>query len=133
MKTEFINPPGIFKHPAFSAVVTVEEPRRFHFIAGRCATDENYRCIAPGNMLAQYRRVMELLDLELKSIGATWHDVVHRRVYVLDVDEFLKVVMDPEANAYWEGRELPASTLIGVTRLSDPEFLIEIDLVAVTG
>jgi enamine deaminase RidA (YjgF/YER057c/UK114 family) len=34
---------------------------------------------------------------------------------------------------YFDPDRMPASTLIGVTRLSDPDFLLEIDLLAITG
>src|SRR5690606_7025038 len=61
MEITHINPEGIYKHPAFTAIVTVTDPRKLHFFAGRTPADENYRCVAPGDMLAQYRQVMELL------------------------------------------------------------------------
>lgn len=133
MEREFVNPPGVFKHPAYTGVVTVTSPQKFHFIAGRCAADDDYNCTAPGDFAAQYRRVMELLDIELKAVGATWEDVVHRRIFTLDVDEFLRLSSDPVINAYWNADKMPPSTLVGVTRLSDPEFLIEIDLLAISG
>jgi enamine deaminase RidA (YjgF/YER057c/UK114 family) len=133
MERQFVNPPGVFKHPAFTGVITVTEPQKFHFFAGRCATDDDYKCVAPGDFLAQYRRVMELLDLELRAVDATWDDVVFRRIFTLDVDAFVKASReDPVINSYWDREKMPASTLIGVTRLADPEFLIEIDLIAIT-
>jgi enamine deaminase RidA (YjgF/YER057c/UK114 family) len=133
MEKEYVNPPGVFKHPAYSGVVTVTDPRKFHFIAGRCAADpEDYSCTAPGDFLEQYRRVMRTLDIELKAVGATWDDVVYRRIFTLDVDAFLAAATDPAIAEYWDPDKMPPSTLIGVTRLSDPEFLIEIDLLAVT-
>ena len=134
MDKEYVNPAGVFKHPAYTGVVTVTDPRRFHFIAGRCAADpDDYTCTAPGNFVAQYRQVMETLDIELKAVGATWVDVVFRRIFTLDVDAFLKAATDPVIAQYWDPEKMPPSTLIGVTRLSDPAFLIEIDLLAVTG
>jgi enamine deaminase RidA (YjgF/YER057c/UK114 family) len=76
---------------------------------------------------------MEILDLELSGVGATWDDVVFRRIFTLDVDAFLKAsAEDPVIKGYWNPERMPPSTLIGVTRLSNPEFLIEIDLMAVT-
>jgi enamine deaminase RidA (YjgF/YER057c/UK114 family) len=76
---------------------------------------------------------MKTLDIELKAVGATWADVVFRRIFTLDVDSFLEQQQDdPEIQSYWEPGKVPPGTLIGVTRLSDPEFLIEIDLLAIT-
>ena len=99
------------------------------FIAGQTPSDENYRCVAPGDYKAQWLQVMKNLDLQLTAAGATWDDVVYRRIFVIDVDEYFAAVSDPELPVYGDGR--PPSTLVGVTRLSDPEFLIEIDLLAV--
>lgn len=133
MKKEFIDPQSLYRHPAFTGVVTVTDPGKWHFFAGRCAVDENYRCTAPGDFVGQYRRVMEILDLELREVGATWEDVVFRRIFTLDVDAFLAAsAEDPVVSEYWNRDRMPPSTLIGVTRLSDPDFLIEIDLLAAT-
>lgn len=133
MEREYIEPEGVYNHPAFTSIVSVTDPRKWHFFAGRCSVDENYHCVGPGDFLVQYRRVMEILDHELSTVGATWDDVVFRRIFTLDVDAFLEAsANDPVIQDYWNPDRMPPSTLIGVTRLSDPEFLIEIDLMAVT-
>ncbi|MBF6567779.1 MAG: RidA family protein [Candidatus Binataceae bacterium] len=131
MEREFINPPGIFKHPHFTRVVSVKGPMKILFIAGQTPSDEDYNCVAPGDYLAQYRKVMENLDVQMKAAGATWDDVVYRRMFVLDVDAFIKALSDPGNPRYFNPDQPPPSTLIGVTRLSNPQFLVEIDLVAV--
>jgi len=135
MKRELINPKGVFAHPSYTGVITVTDPRKFHFFAGRTPADfEDYSCVAPGDFKAQYRHVMKTLDIELKAVGARWEDVVYRRIFTLDVDAFLKLNLDDdEVASYWEPGKVPPSTLIGVTRLSNPQFLIEIDLLAISG
>lgn len=135
MDREVIDPEGVFAHPGYAGVITVTEPQKFHFIAGRCASDpDDYSCVAPGDYTAQNRQIMKTLDIELKAVGATWADVVYRRIFTLDVDAYLAAHLpDREVSKYWEPGRPPPSTLIGVTRLSDPEFLIEVDLLAITG
>ncbi len=131
MEREHINPTGVYKHPAFTRVVTVKGPMKIIFIAGQTPSDENYQCIAPGDFRAQFIAVMESLDVQLKAAGASWDDVVYRRIFVLDVDEFLKVASDPNMPKYGDPGRPPLSTMVGVTRLSHPDFLIEIDLTAI--
>lgn len=126
MKREEMDPPGLFKHPGYKRVVTVQGDMKLIFIAGQTPSDDNYQCVAPGDLRAQYIHVMENLEIQLKAAGADWDDVVFRRIFVLDVDEFGKVVFDETVPKYGDGR--PPSTLIGVTRLSNPEFLIEIEV-----
>ena len=131
LEKQHINPPGIYKHPAFTRIVTVKGPMKLVFIAGQTPSDENYKCVAPGDYRAQYIKVMDNLMVQLKAAGATFADVVYRRIFVRDVDEYMKVSRDPRTPRYGSADKAPPSTLIGVTRLSHPDFLIEIDLIAV--
>lgn len=124
-----LDPPELYEHPAFKRVVTVQGDMKLVFIAGQTPSDENYECVAPGDYKGQYLQVMKNLDIQLKAAGATWDDVVFRRMFVRDVDEFFKIFYEDDLPRYGDGR--PPSTLIGVTRLSQPGFLIEIDLMAV--
>lgn len=132
MKKELLNPVELYNHPAYSRVMTVSSPSKFHFIAGMTPADENYKCVAPGDYLKQYYHVMHCLDICLKKVDATWDDVVFRRIYVLDMDKFIKIQKDPLVTTWFTPGKFPPSTLIEVKRLSDPEFLIEIDLLATT-
>ena len=130
MERKEIHPPELYDHPAFKRVITVQGDMKLVFIAGQTPSDENYECVTPGDYKGQYIQVMESLDIQLKAAGATWDDVVFRRMFVRDVGEFFKIFYDETLPKYGDGR--PPSTLIGVTRLSQPGFLIEIDLMAVT-
>ena len=130
MKKSYQNPKGVFRHPGFTRVVTVEGPMRFIFVAGQTPSDENYRCVAPGDLKGQYLQVMRNLEIQLKAAGAGWGDVVYRRSFVLDMDEYLRVRKDPSLPAYWNPDNMPGSTTVQVSRLSDPQCLIEIDLLA---
>lgn len=132
LKREHINPPELYRHPSFTRVVTVSGPMRLVFIAGQTPTDAQYQVVAPDDYQAQYRQVMENLDVQLKAAGATWGDVVYRRVFTLDVDALIAALRADAGAGYWGADSPPpGSTLIGVTRLSDPAFLVEIDLLAV--
>jgi enamine deaminase RidA (YjgF/YER057c/UK114 family) len=128
MERQDLDPPALYRHPAFKRVVTVQGDMKLVFIAGQTPSDENYRCVSPGDYRAQYLHVMENLGIQLAAAGATWNDVVFRRLFVLDVDKFARVILDPNLPTFGDGR--PPSTLIGVTRLSHPDFLLEIDLIA---
>ncbi len=132
MEKQHINPDGMYKHPAFTRIITVKGPMKIIFIAGQTPSDENYKCVAPGDYRAQYLAVMKNLEIQLEAAGAGWEDVVYRRVFVLDVDEYLKVSSDPATPKFGNPDLPPPSTMVGVTRLSDPEYLIEIDLMAIT-
>ena len=132
MEKHHINPPELFKLPSYTRIITVTGPSKLIFIAGQTPSDEKYRPVSIGDMRGQYLRVMEALTIQLRAAGATWDDVVYRRLFVLDMDAFIKVQTDPTMTYPWHPDRPPPSTLVGVTRLSHPDFLIEIDLMAVT-
>jgi enamine deaminase RidA (YjgF/YER057c/UK114 family) len=127
----FINPPELYNHPSYSRVITVKGPCKFIFIAGQTPSGDNYEPVAVGDYRGQYERIMEALTLQLKAAGATWDDVVVRRVFTLDVDK-LRAAMSEVKNRPEKTAHPPTSTMIGVTRLSHPDFLIEVDLIAIT-
>jgi enamine deaminase RidA (YjgF/YER057c/UK114 family) len=131
VEKEFINPPGLHKHPAYTRVITVKGPMKMIFIAGQTPSDENYKPVAVGDYRAQFRTVIDGLTLQLKAAGATWDDVVVKRIFVRDVDKYLQATSDPSISVPWNRERPPCSTMIGVARLSHPDFLIEIDLTAV--
>ena len=132
MEKEFINPPELMKHPSYSRVITVKGPCKFIFIAGQTPSDEKYQPVCPGDYKGQYEHIIKMLTIQLKAAGATWDDVVVRRVFTLDVDALINVMRDPTTKKYENRDTMPTSTMIGVTRLTNPGFLIEIDLVAIT-
>jgi enamine deaminase RidA (YjgF/YER057c/UK114 family) len=131
MPRKYINPPGLFKHPNYTRVVTVEKPSKLIFIAGQTPADDNYQPLHPGDLRGQYIAVLDGLTLQLTAAGATWEHVVFRRMYAVDVPAFLKVLNDATVPVPWERTRPSPSTLIGVTALANPGFLIEVEIVAV--
>ena len=132
MEKTFINPPELYKHPSYSRVVTVKGPCKFIFIAGQTPSGDNYEPVAVGNYRLQYERIIEALTIQLETAGATWDDVVVRRVFTLDVDKLRAATSEPGTKRPPKTEHPPTSTMIGVTRLSHPDFLIEMDLIAIT-
>jgi enamine deaminase RidA (YjgF/YER057c/UK114 family) len=130
MPREYINPPELFKHPGYTRIVKVKNPTTMIFFAGLTPADEKYQPVHPGDLRGQYIAVVEGLTLALKAAGASWDDVVFKRTYVLDVDAFLAMLKDPTLPAPWDRTRPAPSTLLGVTRLSNPGFLLEIEIVA---
>lgn len=130
MEKVFINPPELYKHPSYTRVITVKGPCKFVYISGQTPSDDNYQPVAKGDYKGQYERVMEALTIQLAAAGATWADVVSRRTYTRDIDKLRAATREAKRP---ENREFPpVSTMIEVNRLSHPDFLIEVEIVAVT-
>ena len=120
MSLKHINPPGLFAHPNYTRVVTVDKPAKLVYIAGQTPADENYQPVHRGDIRAQYLAVLEGLTLQLKAAGASWDDVVFRRMYAVDVPSFMGAMNDPTVQKQlpWDKDKPSPSTLIGVTALS---------------
>lgn len=128
MDKQYINPPAVFEHPGFTRVITVSGPAKIIWIAGMTAQNDDMSAFAPGDYRAQYIFIMEKIAAQLAAVGATWDDVTFRRTYTLDIDRLRAITSAPDTPKFFTKK--PCSTLLGVTRLSDPEFLLEIEVMA---
>ena len=84
--------------------------------------------LGKGDMPAQMEQTFQNPDRCLKAAGATWTDVVNTNTFVTDFDEFQKCA---DIRMRYLGVATLTSTTVGVTRLAGPDFMIEIEAVAV--
>ncbi len=97
------------------------------FVSGIVSRDKAGNIIGKGDMAAQIRQVGENLRLSLNAAGATLNDLVRTCTFTTDIDEFFEHV---DARQEYLGAALPTSSTIGVSRLSHPDFLVEIEAFA---
>jgi enamine deaminase RidA (YjgF/YER057c/UK114 family) len=120
-----INPPGLSTPATYSHIV---KAGGILYIAGQVGTDAQGKTVGPG-MTEQLEQVLKNLQIALKSQGADFSHVTKITIYVTDVDAFRA----PDAaaiRAKYFGANRPASTLVGVTRLANPDFKVEIEATA---
>jgi 2-iminobutanoate/2-iminopropanoate deaminase len=132
MTTKRIQPKGLFQralkgHTLYSHVV-VAAAQSLVFIAGQLARDKDGNIVGVGDMGAQIRQVGENLRVALEAAGVGLKDLVKTTTYVTDIDEFFK---HPEIRHEIFGQSLPTSTTVEVRRLSHPDFMVEIEALAV--
>jgi enamine deaminase RidA (YjgF/YER057c/UK114 family) len=97
-------------------------------VAGTTATDADGRVVAPGDIYAQTRYILDRLSGVLAEAGFRMDQVVRTRMYVTDISRWQEV---GRAHGEVFGNIRPASTMVEVRALIDPEHLIEIELDAV--
>jgi 2-iminobutanoate/2-iminopropanoate deaminase len=132
MPIKRLQPDGLFQralkgHTLYSHVV-VASGTSLVFIAGQLARDKEGRIVGAGDMGAQIRQVGENLRIALEAAGVGLNDLVKTTTYVTDIDEFFK---HPEIRHEIFGQSLPTSTTVEVRRLSHPDFMVEIEAMAV--
>ena len=115
-------------HVLYSHVV-VAEGKRMIFISGQLARDRQGNVVGQGDMRAQLHQVGENVKAALEAAGASLSDLVKTTTYVTDIEEFFKHVA--VRMAYF-GAALPTSTTVEVRRLAHPDFLVEIEALAIT-
>jgi enamine deaminase RidA (YjgF/YER057c/UK114 family) len=98
------------------------------YIAGQVARDERGAIVAAGDFRGQAHQVFANLERALASAGAGFKDVVKITVFLTDA-RYRDTLR--EVQPQYLGAALPASTQLVVAAWADPEYLIEIEAVAV--
>ena len=114
-------------HVLYAPVVTVV-PGKLVFVSGLLARNQAGEIVGKGDMGAQIRQVGENLTGALAAAGATLADLVRTQTFTTDIDEFFKHV---DVRMQYFGAALPTSTTVEVRRLSHPDFLVEVEVMAV--
>jgi enamine deaminase RidA (YjgF/YER057c/UK114 family) len=97
-------------------------------VSGTTGTDPSGKVLAPGDAYAQTVQAIRNIENALKRLGLGLEHVVRTRVYVTQIDRWEEVA---KAHSEFFGEIHPATSLIGVNRLVDPEMLVEIEAEAV--
>ena len=99
------------------------------FIAGQVALDKSGNVVGKGDFRAQIEQVFENLKAAVEAAGGSFHDVIKLNSYLLDfshLTDFREV-----RDKYIDLKSPPASTAVQVPSLFRPEFLVEVEAVAV--
>ena len=121
------NPPGLWTSVRLSQVAEVQGARMI-YLSGQTPTDENYK-VRSSDFCAQANRVYDNIEIALKSVGAGLRNVVKTTTYVTDAAH-IKDLREVRNARYKNLKATPANTLLIVKGLAEPEFLVEIDVVA---
>lgn len=125
MTVERIHPPGLRKSPVYAHVVKAGNTI---YIAGQVAQDEQGQVVGPGDITAQATQVFENLSKALTAAGAGFSNLVKITIYITD-PRFREPL--GKVRTQYIRDTLPASTLVVVAGLAEPDYLIEIEAVAV--
>ena len=101
------------------------------YIAGQVSADASGKLVGEGNFETQVEQVFKNLKLALEAAGATMADIVKMNTYlVADVSQDDLPKMRAIRDRHLNKEQPPASTLVVVSRLARPGWLIEIEVVA---
>ena len=129
-KLEHPRPQGLLHNPAFSQVVAATGTRTI-YTAGQVAIDEHGKLVGGSDLAAQTEQVMRNVGLALAAAGADFEHVVKITTYVVNYKPEHRAVIGRARMPFFAKGPPPASTLVGVSTLALPEWLVEIEAVAV--
>ena len=102
------------------------------FLAGQLGVefvDGKRTVVAPGDAARQIESIFVNMRTMLEDVGATLRDVCWLQIFVTNIDDRQK--MDPVRRRFFSETELPAATMVEVSRLALPGAVVEVNAIAV--
>jgi reactive intermediate/imine deaminase len=112
----------------FSQAISMEAQGRLVFISGMTARRADGTIAGIGDIEAQTKQVCENIKGAVEAAGGTLDDVCRVDVYVRNIEHFDKI--HKVRREYFKSSP-PASTMVEVTKMVSPDYLIEINAIAV--
>jgi enamine deaminase RidA (YjgF/YER057c/UK114 family) len=127
---QHINPDELSKNPAFTNVIVVTGQMKTIYIGGQDALDASGQIVGKGDIAKQTEQVMKNLETALQAAGAGLEHVIKWNLYLVQGQP-----LEPGFAVFqrvWGRRpNPPAISMMYVAGLANPDFLLEMDAIAV--
>ncbi|HRH41362.1 MAG TPA: RidA family protein [Pyrinomonadaceae bacterium] len=94
------------------------------YVTGTTATGENSEIVGVDDAYAQTVQTIKNIEKALNALGAKLENVVRTRMFVTDISRWEEI---GKAHGEFFGEIMPATTMVEVSKLIDPNMLIEIE------
>jgi enamine deaminase RidA (YjgF/YER057c/UK114 family) len=95
------------------------------WVAGTTASDENGEVMFPENAGEQTRYILQKIERALAEAGSSLRDVVRTRLYVTNIADWQAI---GRVHGEFFGDIRPASTMVEISKLVEPQHLVEIEV-----
>jgi 2-iminobutanoate/2-iminopropanoate deaminase len=112
----------------FSQATTIEARGRLVFVSGMTARRADGSIAGVGDVEAQTRQVLDNIKAAMEAAGGTLEDVCRVDVYIRNMEHFDTI---HKVRREYFRPPLPASTMVEVTKMVSPDYLIEISAIGV--
>jgi enamine deaminase RidA (YjgF/YER057c/UK114 family) len=129
METQVLNPWKWQDPLGFVQAREVSGAQRVVYCAGQAAVDADGKPVHAGDMRGQLLRSLDNVETVLAGAGLGLADIVRLNYYTTDVDVFFESY-DAVTSRLAEAGARVSSTLLGISRLAQPELLVEIEATA---
>jgi enamine deaminase RidA (YjgF/YER057c/UK114 family) len=128
VKIEGFSAPTVFDPPTYTQAVRVTGAQTILFLSGQVAYDDKGGVAHSGDFKAQAREAFRSIKALLEQAGGSMDNIVKLNTYLTDVRYRADLV--PVRQEFFPGKA-PASTLVEVSALAHPDWMIEIEAIAV--
>jgi enamine deaminase RidA (YjgF/YER057c/UK114 family) len=129
-RVEFLDPDGLNRNPAFSNVAIVSGRVRTIYVGGQDAIDADGNVVGVGDIAAQTEQVLRNLRTALEAAGAGPEHVVKWTIFIVDGQDF-RTGYAAFQQVWGDRPDPPVITAAVVAGLAHPDFLVEMDAIAV--
>lgn len=129
-QVQYLNPDTLHKNPAFTNVVVVTGPVKTVYIGGQDAVDASGNIVGKGDIKAQTEQVLKNILAALEAGGARPEQVIKWNLYVV-AGQPLQAGFEAFQQVWGNRPNPPVITMAFVAGLANPNFLVEMDAIAV--
>jgi enamine deaminase RidA (YjgF/YER057c/UK114 family) len=128
-RVQHLTPAGLHRNPAYSQVVVVEGNVRTVLVGGQNAVDSGGEVVGTGDIAAQAEQVLHNLETALAAGGAALENVVKWNVYIVQ-GQPVQPGFEVFQRVWGDRPNPPLITVLHVAALAHPDFLLEMDALA---
>ena len=129
-QVQHINPDGLFTNPVFTHVITVTGNVKTIYIGGQDAVDSSGKIIGKGNIKEQVEQVFSNLQAALRAGGAELEHIIKWNIYMVQ-GQPIQPAFEVFQSIWGRRPNPPAITVMFVFGLANPDFLVEMDAIAI--
>lgn len=129
-QVQFINPDALNKNPAFTNLVVVSGPVRTIYVGGQDSVNSSGAIVGKGDFPAQAEQVLKNIQAALAAAGAELHHLVKLGIFVVQ-GQSLRTGLEVFQRAWGSRPNPPTISVVFVSALAHPDFLLEMDAIAV--
>ena len=129
-EVRYINPDDLSKNPAFTNVITVTGPVKTIYVGGQDSLDASGNIVGKGDIKQQTEQVLKNLQAALRSVDAGLEHIIKWNVYVVE-GQPIQSGFEAFQQIWGQRPNPPAISVVYVSALANPDFLVEMDAIAV--
>jgi enamine deaminase RidA (YjgF/YER057c/UK114 family) len=129
-QVHYLNPDGLHKNPAFTNVIVVTGSVRTVYVGGQDAVDASGAIVGKGDLKVQTEQVLKNIQAALVAGGAQLEHIIKWNLYVVQ-GQPLRAGFEVFQRVWGNRPNPPAISMMFVSGLAHPDFLVEMDAIAV--